>query len=152
MGVQVHELGKYSIFIDVKKDLDRMDPYPYLCCAGKMTMYVVTHFGAFLRSLGHNLGMKHSGEVATYDDHTCLMGNPSYADDLHAMCFNGVKSCKYRYGTVVVVSEISSGDKPFFIRGVRDFRNCHDERYNRHFLTSRMKNGLSPYGHEFVLP
>lgn len=38
------------------------------------------------------MGMSHSGEVATTDDHTCMMGIPSYQDDGTIQCFNGAKS------------------------------------------------------------
>lgn len=39
-----------------------------------------------------NLG--HSGGVdgKTYTDHTCLMGNPLFEDDVGKMCYNAVKN------------------------------------------------------------
>jgi hypothetical protein len=46
-----------------------------------------------MHELGHNLGMRHSGEGnETYSDHTCMMGNPEYRDDAPLQCFNGAKS------------------------------------------------------------
>jgi len=41
---------------------------------------------------GHNLGLYHSGEDVTYDDHSCMMGNPLYYDEIGKMCFNPAKS------------------------------------------------------------
>jgi len=50
--------------------------------------------GVQIHEYGHNLGMAHSGGLngATYTDHTCLMGNPLYSDDVGKMCFNPAKS------------------------------------------------------------
>ncbi len=43
-----------------------------------------------LIEMGHNFNLAHSGGLdgKTYTDHTCLMGNPLYDDDIGAMCFN----------------------------------------------------------------
>eukprot|EP00557_Chaetoceros_sp_GSL56_P003157 CAMPEP_0176495950 /NCGR_PEP_ID=MMETSP0200_2-20121128/10937_1 /TAXON_ID=947934 /ORGANISM="Chaetoceros sp., Strain GSL56" /LENGTH=522 /DNA_ID=CAMNT_0017893877 /DNA_START=1696 /DNA_END=3260 /DNA_ORIENTATION=- len=50
--------------------------------------------GVQMHELGHNFNLAHSGGLngATYTDHTCLMGNPLYSDDVGKMCFNGAKS------------------------------------------------------------
>jgi len=50
--------------------------------------------GVQVHELGHNLGMAHSGGLdgATYTDHTCMMGNPLYSDDVGKMCFNPAKN------------------------------------------------------------
>jgi len=42
---------------------------------------VMTH------ELGHNFNFGHSGRVHTYDDWSCSMGNPLWADHLDKMCF-----------------------------------------------------------------
>ena len=35
-----------------------------------------------MHEFGHNLGLHHSGyNGASYADHSCMMGNPSYGDD-----------------------------------------------------------------------
>ena len=48
----------------------------------------------FLIEIGHNLNLAHSGGLdgAEYTDHTGMMGNPLYLDDVGAMCFNAAKS------------------------------------------------------------
>ncbi|EJK44205.1 hypothetical protein THAOC_37278 [Thalassiosira oceanica] len=47
-----------------------------------------------LHEIGHNLNLAHSGGLdgKTYTDHTCLMGNPLWEDDIASMCFNPVKN------------------------------------------------------------
>ena len=42
----------------------------------------------------HNLNLAHSGGMdgRTYTDHTCLMGNPLYQDDVGGMCYNAAKN------------------------------------------------------------
>jgi hypothetical protein len=54
--------------------------------------YLMT--GVQMHEIGHNLGMAHSGGLngSTYTDHTCLMGNPLYSDDVGKMCFNPAKN------------------------------------------------------------
>ena len=47
-----------------------------------------------MHEVGHNLNFGHSGglDLKTYSDHTCLMGNPLYKDDVADMCFNPAKN------------------------------------------------------------
>ncbi|KAL3768912.1 hypothetical protein ACHAW5_008827 [Stephanodiscus triporus] len=47
-----------------------------------------------VHELGHNLNLGHSGGMdgGTYTDHTCLMGNPLFDDNVGKMCFNPVKN------------------------------------------------------------
>ena len=42
----------------------------------------------------HNLNLAHSGGLdgRQYTDHTCLMGNPLFQDDVGAMCYNPAKN------------------------------------------------------------
>ena len=44
--------------------------------------------------MGHNFNLLHSGGLdhRAYTDHTGLMGNPLYHDDIGAMCFNAAKT------------------------------------------------------------
>ena len=50
--------------------------------------------GVLMHELGHNFNLAHSGGLdgATYTDHTGLMGNPLYSDDVGKMCFNAAKN------------------------------------------------------------
>jgi len=50
--------------------------------------------GVQMHEIGHNFGFAHSGGLdgQTYTDHTCLMGNPLYSDEIGKMCFNPAKS------------------------------------------------------------
>ncbi|KAL9184684.1 hypothetical protein ACHAXT_012654 [Thalassiosira profunda] len=47
-----------------------------------------------MHELGHNMNLAHSGgtDGRTYTDHTCLMGNPLFDDDISRMCYNPVKN------------------------------------------------------------
>ncbi|KAL3770178.1 hypothetical protein ACHAW5_009273 [Stephanodiscus triporus] len=47
-----------------------------------------------MHEMGHNLDMAHSGGLdgGSYSDHTCLMGNPLFEDNVGKMCFNPVKN------------------------------------------------------------
>jgi hypothetical protein len=53
-----------------------------------------------MHELGHNLNMGHSGGLdgGSYTDHTCLMGNPLFSDDVGKMCFNAVKNFQIAQG------------------------------------------------------
>ena len=53
-----------------------------------------------MHELGHNLNMGHSGGLdgQAYTDHTCLMGNPLFSDDVGKMCFNAVKNFQIAKG------------------------------------------------------
>jgi len=67
--------------------------------------------GVQVHELGHNLGMAHSGGLdgATYTDHTCMMGNPLYSDDVGKMCFNPAKNWYLGwYGTDYVTFDPST--------------------------------------------
>ena len=50
--------------------------------------------GVQVHELGHNFNLAHSGGLdgATYTDHTGMMGNPLYSDDVGKMCFNAAKN------------------------------------------------------------
>eukprot|EP00804_Cyclotella_cryptica_P016798 CCRYP_001799-RE/>CCRYP_001799-RE protein AED:0.07 eAED:0.07 QI:359/1/1/1/0.92/0.85/14/1113/1072 len=47
-----------------------------------------------MHEIGHNLNLAHSGgnDGKEYSDHSCLMGNPWFRDDVSQMCFNAAKS------------------------------------------------------------
>ena len=45
-----------------------------------------------MHEFGHNIGLHHSGYgTASYADHSCIMGNPSYGDDGPQICWNAAK-------------------------------------------------------------
>jgi hypothetical protein len=50
--------------------------------------------GVQMHELGHNFNLAHSGGLdgRTYTDHTGLMGNPLYSDEVGKMCFNAAKN------------------------------------------------------------
>jgi hypothetical protein len=50
--------------------------------------------GVQMHEVGHNFGMAHSGGLdgQTYTDHTGMMGNPLYSDEVGKMCFNAAKN------------------------------------------------------------
>eukprot|EP00546_Thalassionema_frauenfeldii_P009624 CAMPEP_0178912114 /NCGR_PEP_ID=MMETSP0786-20121207/10078_1 /TAXON_ID=186022 /ORGANISM="Thalassionema frauenfeldii, Strain CCMP 1798" /LENGTH=568 /DNA_ID=CAMNT_0020584651 /DNA_START=624 /DNA_END=2327 /DNA_ORIENTATION=+ len=50
--------------------------------------------GVQMHEIGHNFGFAHSGGLdgQTYTDHTGLMGNPLYSDDVGRMCWNAAKT------------------------------------------------------------
>jgi len=47
-----------------------------------------------MHEVGHNLNLAHSGgtDGKAYTDHSCLMGNPLFDDDVADMCFNPAKN------------------------------------------------------------
>ncbi len=47
-----------------------------------------------LHEIGHNLNFGHSGGLdgRTYTDHSCVMGNPLFSDDIADMCYNPAKT------------------------------------------------------------
>ena len=53
-----------------------------------------------MHEMGHNLNLGHSGGLdgGSYTDHTCLMGNPLFSDDVGRMCFNSVKNYQIAKG------------------------------------------------------
>ena len=62
-----------------------------------MSVYVDRYYmqvGVQMHELGHSFNLAHSGGLdgATYTDHTGLMGNPLYSDDVGKMCFNAAKN------------------------------------------------------------
>jgi hypothetical protein len=54
--------------------------------------------GVQVHELGHNFNLAHSGGLdgATYTDHTGMMGNPLYSDDVGRMCYNAAKNWQVR--------------------------------------------------------
>jgi hypothetical protein len=61
--------------------------------------------GVQVHELGHNFNLAHSGGLngATYTDHTCMMGNPLYSDDVGKMCYNPAKNWQVRNQITVLL-------------------------------------------------
>ena len=54
--------------------------------------------GVQMHEFGHNIGLHHSGYgTASYADHSCIMGNPSYGDDGPQICWNAAKVSCHHY-------------------------------------------------------
>lgn len=75
----------------------------YAYIRGWLSLYKLDHYikpGVVLHEIGHNLGFAHSGGLdgRTYSDHTGLMGNPLWGDDLGQMCFNAAKNFQLAVG------------------------------------------------------
>jgi len=82
--------------------------------------------GVQVHEFGHNMGFHHSGfGSASYADHSCLMGNPSYGDNGPQLCWNGAKSWESTwYEDDSVEVDVENGE--FFkghIVGVGDWAN-----------------------------
>jgi len=54
-----------------------------------------------MHEFGHNMNLAHSGgtDGEIYTDHTCLMGNPLFSDDVGMMCFNPAKNYQISVGS-----------------------------------------------------
>eukprot|EP00957_Ditylum_brightwellii_P206416 15348337-Ditylum_brightwellii.AAC.1 len=62
-----------------------------------MSVYQSNYYyqpGVQVHELGHNFNLAHSGGLDgnTYTDHTCMMGNPLYSDEVGKMCYNAAKN------------------------------------------------------------
>ena len=96
--------------------------------------------GVQMHEIGHNLGMQHSGKGSNqYNDHSCLMGNPSYSDDGPQICFNGAKSWSFGWfeDDSLAVDVVSNQNFDGLLVGVDDYAN---DRYtsNRHYVVLKV--------------
>lgn len=78
----------------------------YAYIRGWLSIYKQDNYlkpGVVLHEIGHNLGFAHSGGLdrRTYSDHTGLMGNPLWGDDMGKMCFNPAKNFQLAVGNNV---------------------------------------------------
>eukprot|EP00584_Thalassiosira_punctigera_P019424 CAMPEP_0172555260 /NCGR_PEP_ID=MMETSP1067-20121228/58322_1 /TAXON_ID=265564 ORGANISM="Thalassiosira punctigera, Strain Tpunct2005C2" /NCGR_SAMPLE_ID=MMETSP1067 /ASSEMBLY_ACC=CAM_ASM_000444 /LENGTH=884 /DNA_ID=CAMNT_0013343775 /DNA_START=163 /DNA_END=2813 /DNA_ORIENTATION=- len=78
-------------------------PYAaYAYIGGYRQMYhgiYINYPAVVIHEHGHNMQLAHSGgrNGQTYTDHTCLMGNPLFADELGQMCFNPAKNWQMQF-------------------------------------------------------
>jgi len=88
------------------------------------------HVGVQMHEIGHNFGFAHSGGLngATYTDHTGLMGNPLYSDEVGKMCWNAAKTyqCGW-YADRVALWEESMGTTEFTLVGIANYGNNPDQ-------------------------
>jgi hypothetical protein len=82
--------------------------------------------GVQMHELGHNFNLAHSGGLdgATYTDHTGLMGNPLYSDEIGKMCFNAAKNWQIGwYNSNRLLVDPRSGPTTVNMVGIADFLN-----------------------------
>lgn len=88
--------------------------------------------GVQMHELGHNFNLAHSGGLdgATYTDHTGLMGNPLYSDDVGKMCWNAAKTWQIRssngvgwYDDSKILIDPRSGPWSGRLVGIADYDN-----------------------------
>jgi hypothetical protein len=82
--------------------------------------------GVQMHELGHNFNLAHSGGLdgATYTDHTGLMGNPLYSDEVGKMCFNAAKNWQIGwYNTNRLLVDPRNGPTTVNMVGIADFNN-----------------------------
>lgn len=90
-----------------------------------------------MHEIGHNINLAHSGGLdgRTYTDHTCLMGNPLFSDDVGKMCFNPAKIFQisrgggwYDNSQIIAIDSGASGGTSWSgkIIGVAEYDNTND--------------------------
>ena len=89
--------------------------------------HITHHQKSSSTEIGHNFNLAHSGGLdgKTYTDHTGMMGNPLYSDDIGAMCWDAAKS--YQIGwydnSTITISPKTEGTWIGSVAGVADFDN-----------------------------
>lgn len=86
-----------------------------------------------MHELGHNFGLAHSGGLdrQTYTDHTCLMGNPLWGDDIGRMCFNPAKNWQigwYDDRKLEIDATVASLNRSETVVGIANYNNNPDNR------------------------
>jgi len=109
--------------------------------------------GVQVHEFGHNMGFHHSGfGSASYADHSCLMGNPSYNDDGPQLCWNGAKSWESTwYENDSVEVDVENGE--FFkgsLVGVGDWANGNFDS-GKHTVVIKIPDDSQSKSDYFVL-
>eukprot|EP00581_Thalassiosira_minuscula_P016484 CAMPEP_0183718422 /NCGR_PEP_ID=MMETSP0737-20130205/11683_1 /TAXON_ID=385413 /ORGANISM="Thalassiosira miniscula, Strain CCMP1093" /LENGTH=937 /DNA_ID=CAMNT_0025947977 /DNA_START=95 /DNA_END=2908 /DNA_ORIENTATION=+ len=93
------------------------------------------HVGVLVHELGHNFNLAHSGGLngAAYSDHTGMMGNPLFYDDIGKMCYNAAKNWQIgwyddRKQTVSPLSGGGDWSQAVTMVGIADYLNNPDGR------------------------
>ena len=88
--------NNFNIFHVISRSADFQGAAAWGQVGGRVTWYRDDYSwrpGVQIHEIGHNLGMRHSGHgSASYADHHCSMGNPSYGDDGPMVAWNGQKA------------------------------------------------------------
>ena len=79
-----------------------------------------------MHEIGHNFNLLHSGGLdgLEYTDHTCVMGNPLYSDDVGSMCYNPAKNYQIGwYSDRVITWSAADGTQSYTFVGIADYLN-----------------------------
>lgn len=87
--------------------------------------------GVQVHELGHNFNLAHSGGLngATYTDHTGMMGNPLYSDDVGKMCYNAAKNWQIGWynDRKLLLNPLVEQTKTVTLVGIADYLNNPDQ-------------------------
>ena len=129
VGVQMHGKTKDTIYIVlVLRLISHCSSYRHLTHNMNTFIYKYTYIHTYIiiTEIGHNFNFLHSGGIdgLTYTDHTGLMGNPLYSDDIGKMCWNAAKSWQIGwYDNSTIAINPRQGSWVGKIIGVADFAN-----------------------------
>jgi len=125
-GLSLSDFNIFHVFSD-QASWGGAAAWAYL--PGTVSAYRDTYsyrMGVQVHEIGHNLGFHHSGfGSASYADHSCLMGNPSYGDDGPLICFNGAKSWQSTWydDDSITVDVVNNNNYDGLLIGVDDYNN-----------------------------
>ena len=118
----------------------------YAYINGWMSVYQAQYYkqvGVQVHELGHNFGLYHSGGLdgATYTDHTGMMGNPLYSDDVGKMCYNAAKNWAMPWynDAKLVFSPVTEPSKTVNLVGIAEYNN----RPNNEPVVVKLETGLT---------
>lgn len=97
--------------------------------------------GVQMHELGHNFNFAHSGGLdgQTYTDHTGLMGNPLYSDDVGKMCWNAAKTWQVGWYDTNKLTFDQQGSWSGTLVGIADFNN----NPNNHPVVIKLETGTT---------
>lgn len=97
--------------------------------------------GVQVHELGHNFNLAHSGGLdgQTYTDHTGMMGNPLYSDDVGKMCFNAAKNWQIGWynDRRLLINPISEPTKTVTLVGIAEYL-----KQSSHPVVVKLETGL----------
>ena len=99
--------------------------------------------GVQVHELGHNFNLAHSGGLngATYTDHTGMMGNPLYSDDVGKMCYNAAKNWQIGWynDRKLALNPLVEQSKTVTLVGIADYLN----NPNQHPVVVKVETGAA---------